>query len=824
MEHGVNVVELLAPAGEPDAGYAALQYGANAIYLGLHRFSARAEAGNFTLRELGAIVSYAHSLVPRRSVYVALNTLVLDSEVDDVIDLLFRIEECATDALIVQDLGVARIVKRNFPRLRLHASTQMAIHNLDGVMAAADQGFSRVTLARELTFEEVRTIVARSPIQIEVFIHGALCYSYSGLCLYSALLRGRSGNRGRCAYPCRGIFSSNTGSGSGMWFSMKDLAIPELISELQGSGVASLKIEGRKKSPLYVASTVAMYRRLLDGIPFPQLERSGEADDMRTVFSRPWTSLYWKSRRGDKVVDQQFVGHRGTRIGRTLSVIHLKGRDWLKFRTDRRIERHDGLQLEITGDTKPFGFAVEHILTLGKTGQWLHSYEAAPQDQILVMLPVIHPDIPSGSDVFCSSSQAVKQRFRFTRPRPSTHRPRRAVDIQVRISRDAIEMVAVSRNEKGVVASLTEKGQWETARDASQADSAIREAFDRLGNTEYVAGKLTIENDGRYFIPVSIVNRLRRRLTEELDDALAAYRLSSIQKCRERESAPSSETNGAALSWMIKVDRMEYLDAFEVNDWEGVGEVVVSVGLAPAEDLEHRLTQFRSVHPAILVRLSTPVITRTWERDELMRQVARLLSLGFMSWEVSCAGSFHMLNEAGNSAGLSGMVRIAADWPYFVMNRSAINELFANGIEWVTLSPENVMQNATSLLCRYGRHLVLPVYSDPPLFISETCPQSVMGVRCTPACGHKSSELLLGSRGEKVQVIHRGCRTVVLNQLPFCIASRIPALRASGLHTARADFVWRAYTAQVVASVWRKLRGSDKLSGFDPWDMIREVG
>ncbi|NLG35824.1 MAG: U32 family peptidase [Lentisphaerae bacterium] len=255
--------ELLAPAGEKASAYAAFAFGSDAVYTGLPRFSARAEAVNLTPRDLEEVVAYAHSLPRPRRVYITLNTLIREAELPDLIRSLALCDDSGADAVIVQDFGVARLARTHFPALRLHASTQMALHNLEGVRAAVRLGFRRVTLARELTLDEIRDIARQSPGEIETFLHGALCYSYSGLCLYSALLRDRSGNRGACAYPCRDTFFSvsetgpnlngiykyhsySDGAKGGLIFSMKDLAGHASLPGLARAGVASLKIEGRK--------------------------------------------------------------------------------------------------------------------------------------------------------------------------------------------------------------------------------------------------------------------------------------------------------------------------------------------------------------------------------------------------------------------------------------------------------------------------------------------------------------------------------------------------------------------------------------------------
>ncbi len=264
-------VELLAPAGGPEAAFAAFHFGADAIYLGLKKFSARAEAENFTLDEVDEVTAYAHSLRPRRRVFVTINTLIRQDELAELVEAIAALADIGVDALIIQDLGVYHLVREHFPELELHASTQLGVHNRAGADGLRRLGFRRVVLARELTFEEVRDITAASGIETEVFIHGALCYSYSGLCLFSAQTLGRSGNRGKCAYSCRDSYevadaplSLRDGSPvrrdprQGFPFSMKDLALPDHMPALRAAGVSCFKVEGRKKSPLYVATTTTI--------------------------------------------------------------------------------------------------------------------------------------------------------------------------------------------------------------------------------------------------------------------------------------------------------------------------------------------------------------------------------------------------------------------------------------------------------------------------------------------------------------------------------------------------------------------------------------
>ena len=284
------MLELLAPAGSMDALRAAVQNGANAVYLGCGLFNARQSAKNFTTQTLTEAVKYCH--IRGVKVHLTLNTLVSDREMHDLIELIRHAASTGVDAFIVQDLGVAELCRQIAPHVPLHGSTQMTIHNLAGVQLCAAMGMSRVVLSRELSREEIRYICANSPIEIEVFAHGALCMCYSGQCYMSSLIGGRSGNRGRCAQPCRQSY------GYHHWeekypLSLKDNCLVHYLQELEEMGVASLKLEGRMKRPEYVATVTAVYRKALDEA---QVTRSME-EALLTAFNRQgFTDGYYTNR------------------------------------------------------------------------------------------------------------------------------------------------------------------------------------------------------------------------------------------------------------------------------------------------------------------------------------------------------------------------------------------------------------------------------------------------------------------------------------------------------------------------------------------------
>lgn len=255
------MLELLAPAGSMDALRAAVQNGANAVYLGCGSFNARQSAKNFTPQSLIEAIKYCH--IRGVGVHLTLNTLVSDREMPKVADLIRHAAQNNIDAFIVQDLGVVQMCRQIAPKVPIHGSTQMTVHSLSGVLLCAAMGLKRVVLSRELSREEIRYICASSPIEIEVFGHGALCMCYSGQCYLSSAIGGRSGNRGRCAQPCRQSY------GYSRWqdkypLSLKDQCLIHYLQELQEMGVSSLKIEGRMKRPEYVATVTAVYRKALD--------------------------------------------------------------------------------------------------------------------------------------------------------------------------------------------------------------------------------------------------------------------------------------------------------------------------------------------------------------------------------------------------------------------------------------------------------------------------------------------------------------------------------------------------------------------------------
>jgi putative protease len=828
-----NAVELLAPAGGLEAAYAAFHFGADAIYLGLKKFSARAEAENFTLDELDEITAYAHSLPKPRRVFVTINTLIRQDELPELVEAIAHLAEIGVDALIIQDLGVYHLVRSFFPGLELHASTQLAVHNRAGAEVLRQLGFARVVLARELTFEEVRDITAAGGVETEVFIHGALCYSYSGLCLFSSQSLGRSGNRGKCAYSCRDDYDV-TGAPltlrdgnpvkrdprHGFPFSMKDLALPDHIPALRAAGVSCFKVEGRKKSPLYVATTTDYYRRLMDGRLEPG-ERPGLEADLQTVFSRPWTKLFVQSFKDKEVADRDTVGHRGAPIG-TVEAVSKAGDGYrVRFRTARTLERHDGLQIDLPTQGKPFGFAVEHLWLVERNKRH-EVFEAAAQALVEVGLPEDHPIIPVAAPIYCSSSQAVKQRYRYDRPKPGQYRSRKPINVEVTLTAAELRVRGEIPGTPPLAASRSLPGPLTPARDPAAMRQSIRSAFERLGSSRLALESLTIHNEAGLFVPVSRLNHVRRDLVQDLEVAVQhclKERIDKIQEtvCPTMASPLRTTDHGlrTRFKWSLKADRIEFLDALDDGDLHDVDEVIIDIARDPPGMLAEKVTHWGERLGAKRIRLALPALTRAWEDKAIRHKIHSLRAAGLHKWEVANLSGWSYLGllSPGAADDFDSPVDLATDWSVYVLNRLAARHLIEMGVNRFALSPEDGLANWRSLLAEFGPRAVAIVYQDTPLFIAESCAYAnlIGGCPGKANCKFESMEMA-SSHGEKVTALDYHCRTIVLNQGPFCLSDRLDDLSRAGALSLRADFVCRKYEPVQVRDLWRKLRAGQPVA------------
>lgn len=769
--------ELLAPAGSLEAGYAALHYGADAVYLGLTKFSARAGAENFTPEELDEFTAYAHTL--GRKVFVALNTVLTEAEARKLPEIFAVLRRTRVDALIVQDLGVFYLAKKMLPGVELHASTQMAVHNAEGAKFLQRLGFKRVVLARELSLREIQAVAEAAPdLDLEVFVHGALCYSYSGQCLFSALEYGKSANRGRCVYPCRAEFAveeenDNRGAREDRYglaggcgglrshlFSMKDLALEEAVLKIPA---LSLKIEGRKKSPLYVAAVTNYYRHILDG----RKKDLKEAEDIRQIFSRPWCRFHFNGK--DKnVVDAHFVGHRGLLIGKVERV----GRNRLGFKTSHAVARYDGVQIDAAGDEKPFGFGVKALFVNGKP-----AIEAAAGQYVELELPEEHSYLAAGAPVYLASSSAVKGKYAYQKPKPGAYRNRAELAVRVEIGADEVRAVccgadgcagtaehiadgsagtaeriadgsAGTNAERFAGVAAVMRGDFPPAKDTAKVEAAVREAFAKTGGTAFTVAALDIANSEARFVPVSVLNELRRGL---LDKAAAAAKLAEEEAAVQMaESRQAVKTGGA-----------EAVNECENIDPDAGGNCLATCA---TERQVKKLRLFRIGLETAETDWQACDMAETWfVLPQICRNTGRLAAVvqslydaGARKFVAENYYAFEMLRQYEG-------VQIGAGSFIYVMNHYATAALRDIGAAWATLALESPAENMAETAAKALVPTVQAVFAYPPLFTSAVC----IRPNACKDCSRGVKRYRLKKDGRAFTAVSRDCQVQVFDTRPY---------------------------------------------------------
>lgn len=729
--------ELLAPAGDVEAGYAALYYGADAVYLGLSKFSARATATNFDADTLDEFTAYAHSL--KRKVYVALNTVLQESELSELIKSLDICTRCKVDGLIIQDLGVARVMHAQYPWFEMHASTQMAVHNKEGALFLQQMGFKRVVLARELTKSEIKEIAAIPNLETEAFIHGALCYSYSGLCQFSALEYGRSANRGKCMYPCRAAFMC--GGKENHLFSMKDMALREDVLDMP---VDSLKIEGRKKSALYVAAVTDYYRGILDG----KDADAHKEENIKQIFSRPWCKFHFNGK--DKaVIDRDFVGHRGLLIGAVESVAHGK----LRFAANHTVARHDGVQIDAAGDEKPFGFSVQRLF-VGKKSV----FEATAGETVEIELPKGYPHLQKGDKIYLASSGTVKGAYHYDKPKPNMFHNNNEIDVTIKVEPNKITACSGDF-------SATIGGSFAPANNPQKSAEAIRAAFAKTGDTIFNLRSLLIENKQNLFTPASFLNELRRDLYSQITVPEFHGILPEISK-RTKETVKTQ--------FVIKVDELNYLN---LTDLDKFAEVIYLIG--PHSDIS-ALNKL----PKNKVRIALPAVCR--HPDLYADIIRRLLDGGYRKWEAANYWTLEFLPI--------NQLDISFDSSLYMLNTQAIAMAAEIGASQITLSIEDIKTNICNLIKKSNIKTSLIIYQDIPLFTSVGCIRDNDCKHCTK----QPMWFELERQERKFKALSKDCQMMVFDEKPYCIAKEASDLSPDFF---RMDFVYRSYTAEKVRDI-----------------------
>ncbi len=481
-------MELLAPAGTPESALAAFDYGADAVYLGLQKFSARERARNFNLDTLDRLLEYRKKVGKR--VYLTINTLLKEAEIVEVAEILHSLSSNPPDALIVQDLGLVHLVREYFPYIPLHASTQMGIHNSAGLKFAERLGIQRVILERQVTLSELELMVPKTKVELEVFVHGALCCCLSGKCLLSSWNGGNSGNRGRCKQPCRRSFETDNGA-EGFFLSMADLCSLENVGKLAQLGIASLKIEGRMQGPDVVSCLVEAYRMVID--------HPGDADILyqanqilnRTP-SRRLSGGFWSSDNFENLIDADQPGASGRFIGTVSRVL----RGGFLLSAEGRLHIGDRIRVQTTEGDDGSQFTVIKMLKNDEPVKFVQRGETC---FIGTEKPIPFDGIVYHTGI--SRSAAYENRIEQL---PAS---RKQFDLKIIITASGCEVT---------VSNAKLQNRWQYACNFSPAErnpltvESVTTLFQASASDQIQAGKIDVQIEGSWFLPASMGKQMRR--------------------------------------------------------------------------------------------------------------------------------------------------------------------------------------------------------------------------------------------------------------------------------------------------------------------------
>lgn len=718
-------MENLAPAGNWDALRSAVAAGADAVYLGYAAYSARAGAGNFDEQQLRDAVRFAHLHHVR--VHVTVNTLIKDGEMAGVMDVLRLLGEIRVDAVLVQDLGVLRMARRCFPDLPIHASTQMAIHNATGVRFCRNQGMTRAVLARECSAAEI-ALAAKEGIEIEVFGHGAQCVAVSGECLFSSVVGGRSGNRGRCAQPCRLLYTYRGKTAA--WLSPRDVCMRDDLPELNKAGVASIKLEGRLKRPEYVATIANSYRNAIDAMDNGHFRKADENEitGLRQIFSRGgFMRGYAMGAEDAGVIDPARVSHGGVKIGR----VEFAAGNMARVRLERSLDDGDGLQIRTAqGDAE--------LIYAG------HDTEAG---QIAVVR--LRPDIrtKAGDEVYRLTSEKQLQWAR-----------------SLVIPAIPADMALIAYPGKPLALTMTDGESSVTvtgdavapAQSRMMSEEDARRSLGKLSDTPFSLRTLTVQTAGA-FVPVSALNQLRREACQQLAEArIAAF----TRKAGREETADEliyPDTPDAPSMAIVRT--REQADAMQ-----GAADLLVWYPEDfRADALESGL---RAMPDGVWLQLPTVCEEKTLD-----------LLYAFVQRNAGKLGGI-VLGSVGQ-LGRTWNVPMGAGSGIPVMNRRAVQFLLEQGCRFVTASSELSGAELRTLMQNHPP-VVVPAYGREQLMLLHHCPaRTYLGLTKGHAacrmCDQHSPDALAGQtltdrRGTVYPLLRQrlpeGCLVRLMNALP----------------------------------------------------------
>jgi len=743
--------ELLAPAGSLETFFAAMDSGADAVYVGLKDFSARAKAKNFTLPELERMLAYARH--HQRRLFVTLNTLVKQQELPQLCETLATLEALQVDGIIIQDLGIWNLARTHFPGLELHASTQMTIHNAAGVRQLEKMGFKRAVLARELTLEEIADIRAESSIELEHFVHGALCFSFSGQCTFSSWLGGKSGNRGRCAQPCRRRYRHH--GKDAYFFSPNDLSAIDLLPQLASAGVCSLKIEGRMKSAEYVATVVEAYRKALDAAPAQRKAVIQQAkEQLKGSFGRLPTRGFLSGPEPTDIAVPSIKGATGRLLGE-LSAVHG---NQVVFRTRDRLHLGDRLRIQPGSDKAGTAFTIKQLF-IGKQP----TKKASAGATVSIPTP-FRGQFHKGDAVFKVSSeqaytlsdQAARKRLaRFTTP---------ASIFNLHVALDG-EQLSLQAECFGQQVQASYPVTTFPAESSPLDDAALRQTFSQSGELPLQLQSLTTSRLPEVVIPPSQLKQIRREFLTLLHESLQQLR--NQWRSEHLRAALASLAPQPHLARDKRLTRRCLLrdgrDLHLLAD-EFIDEVLLPLTPSVVDSFFTNRQRAKRHFKNVIWDVPMILIGARWQETRVL--AAQLVQQGMLRFRLNNLGHFGLFSKLPEA-------ELETGWRLFVLNSEAARALHELGARQGELYIEDDRENLALLLQQSDRlPLGATAYAPVPLITSR------INIRSLPQRAELTSD-----RGDRYRVERRHNLTQLLAETDYSLSGHLEELHKLGCAT-----------------------------------------
>ena len=800
--------ELLAPAGDWDCARAAIENGADAVYFGLEcGFNARARAANFALADLPRLMEMLH--LRGLKGYATLNTLVFSDELSEFAQVIEAVATAGVDAVLVQDVGAALLVRRICPDLPLHASTQMTMTSAETIALAEKIGCERVVLARELSIDEIVAIRRQTTMPLEVFVHGALCVAYSGQCLTSESLGGRSANRGQCAQACRLPYDlvcdgKDVDLGNQKYLlSPQDLAAYALAPELIAAGVASFKIEGRLKTPEYVANITQHYRRAIDAAVAaqPVVFSPRDIEEMELSFSRGFSPGWLKGCDHKMLVPATTSAKRGVRLGR----IEAVGRGRVTVELAASVKRGDGVAFDCgaTSD-EALGGRVYEVFQAGRS---LTEPVAAGRVELTFAREAFDfGRLARGQTVWKTDDPELTSRLRKTFSGEDLRR-RQPVDLVVTAVVGKPLVVRATLANGATCAVESEEPAVEATKHPL-TEATLREQFGRLGGTPFELRGLSAEIEGRPMLPLSVLGKLRHRLVEHASRlCLSQAPVATETVAPQRERGASVPLADPGLMFLVRsVDQLRALLA--------LGERSLYADFADIRQYREAIDLARAAGATLY-----PATPRIQKPDELgiFALLAKQEPDGVL-----------VRNYAGLTFFRDRGLPVVADFSFNVTNELSAEFFRGEGVERVTASYDMNREQLLALVAATDpAWLEVVIHQRMPMFHMEHC---VFCAVLSPGtnktnCGRPCDDHVVKLR-DRIGVEHPltadvGCRNTLYNAVPQSAAEAVPALLARGVRRFRVEFLDES--ADEIGRVVRAYRDllAGMLTGREVWTLLK---